>query len=179
MPIALVLRWVSMRWIPQHVRSWLSSSKRRRFGGQLAELVAVGAIFFWEEVSFEVEKHMQGIGWFFFWGGFEEYFFGMNNETYSTFEWLHMLSMRLLHVSFKDQHILQPSYLWKRGLFDIVQFRSHSPTVGIWMINLKTDIQSQTLTLVSFSKESLTLLKPLPNTTGTSLDCLHSLLLGF
>ena len=66
MPIALVLRWVSMRWIPQHLQSWSSSSKHPRFAAELpcGDFFCFG-IFFgsWKNTC----KHVWWI--FFFLGG--------------------------------------------------------------------------------------------------------------
>ena len=54
-----------------------------------------------------------------------------------------MLSTRLLHVFFRTD-----------TFFSQAICGSHCPTGGIWKIHLKTDIHSQILTLLSFSKES-------------------------
>lgn len=65
MPIALVLRWVSMRWIPQHLQSWSSSSKHPGFAAELP----CGDFFLVLEFSFEVEKQTQKCLVDFFLGG--------------------------------------------------------------------------------------------------------------
>lgn len=165
MPIALVLRWVSMRWIPQHLQSWSSSSKHPRFAAELP-----CGDFFVLEFSFEVEKQMQKCLVDFFLRDLIWRVFFLD-EQWDLFNfWV------IAHAVYEASacFFLGPTHSSAK----LYICGSHSPTVGIWKIHLKTDIHSQILTLLSFSKESETFLKPPPNTTGTSLDCLHSLLLG-
>lgn len=65
MPIALVLRWVSMRWIPQHLQSWSSSSKHPRFAAELP----CGRFFFKRIFLLKLKNKRKNVWWFFFLGG--------------------------------------------------------------------------------------------------------------
>ena len=165
MPIALVLRWVSMRWIPQHLQSWSSSSKHPRFAAELP----CGRFFFKRIFLLKLKNKRKNVWWFFFWGGDLIWRVFFLDEQWDLFNfWV------IAHAFYEAS----ACFFRTDTFFSQAICGSHSPTVGIWKIHLKTDIHSQILTLLSFSKESETFLKPPPNTTGTSLDCLHSLLLG-